>query len=306
MKQNLLFLFIALTLVAGGVFLGSKMQNNKLTAASQADATKANNTASVGSATGAMAAEKSKSSSTKRESSWAQLTEKYGDGRTKLSKKISEDMSKLVTDAMQLADMGAQMSGQTDAKAAATKGIMDAVTRRLGLTPEQLEKAKPIIEARVADRMNAVTELAGAMQNDPAPMMETILAGDALTRKEMSQEEYDAISADTVALLRNVSGFALGGRGGSDLSDPLLAEQLNSILTPEQQQTMAELAQKAAERTAQGDTQIPFQNGNLPAMDLEKLDAAMGNAQKLTSGLRGMMEGFKGMKDAFPKAELEP
>lgn len=100
--------------------------------------------------------------------------------------------------------------------------------------------------------------------------------------------------------MRNVSGFAFSGRGGGDLSDPLLAQQLEGILTPEQQQQLAGIMQKATEAQAKNPQQLPFQNGNLPAMELEKLDQTMASAQKLTTGLKAMMEGLQGMKDLAP------
>jgi hypothetical protein len=38
-------------------------------------------------------------------------------------------------------------------------------------------------------------------------------------------------------------------------------------------------------------------------MELEKLDQTMLSAQKLTTGLRAMMEGFQGMKELNPQPE---
>jgi len=61
--------------------------------------------------------------------------------------------------------------------------------------------------------------------------------------------------------------------------------------------------QKAAERAQNSNQQMPFQNGNLPVMELEKLDQTMLSAQKLTTGLRAMMEGFQGMKELNPQPE---
>jgi hypothetical protein len=148
-------------------------------------------------------------------------------------------------------------------------------------------------------------ELSTAMSEDPGPMMETILAGDAYSRGEITEDEYNNISKDTLGLLRNVSGFGFGGPGGgSQLADPVLAGQLQSMLNPEQQQQLADIVKQAEEAAAQaGSSKMPFQNGDLPPMDLEKLDQSMQSAQKLTSGLRAMMEGFQGFQQLNPPGE---
>lgn len=304
MKQkNLMIAGAGLGLLVGGIYLGSRMGKNENTeveaaaVAAVAAAMKVDSTSN-----GAPPAAGAKASSNDRgaDGAWAKLTEKYGDGRTKLSKKISQDMAGLMKDAMQLADMGAGLAGASSAKDLAVKQASDSLASRLGLSEEQKTKASAIVEQRVGERMDAVNELAAALEADPSGMMETILAGDALKRGEITQEEYDTISNETLAVMRNVSGFAFSGRGGNDLSDPLLAEQLQGILTPEQQQQLAGIVQKASEAQTKNPQQLPFQNGNLPAMELEKLDQTMASAQKLTTGLKAMMEGLQGMKDLAP------
>lgn len=304
MKQkHLMIAGAGLALLVGGIYLGSSMgkknsaQAEAAAAAALASAMKAD--VSSGGTTPAAGA-KASSNDRSTDGAWAKLTEKYGDGRTKLSKKISQDMAGLMKDAMQLADMGAGLAGASSAKDLAVRQASDALASRLELSDEQKTKASAIVEQRVGERMDAVNELAAALEADPSGMMETILAGDALKRGEITQEEYDSISNETLSVMRNVSGFAFSGRGGNDLSDPLLAEQLQGILNPDQQQKLAGIVQKASEAQAKNPQQLPFQNGNLPAMELEKLDQTMASAQKLTTGLKAMMEGLQGMKDLAP------
>lgn len=305
-QQHILIGAAGLVLLGGGIYLGSTMGNKapELTAdqAAAAATSQTATTAGAGART-ASAAATTGSAARAGDGAWAKLTEKYGDGRTKLSNKVTKDMSGLLKDAMSLADMGAELGGAESAKALAIKQTTDALAARLGLTEEQKAKVAGLVEARVSERMDAVTELANAMEQSPEGMMETILAGDALSRGEITQAEYDEISADTLSVMRNVSGFALSGRGGSDLSDPLLANQLNAVLDTNQQQQLAELVQKATDRAQNSNQQMPFQNGNLPVMELEKLDQTMMSAQKLTTGIKAMMEGFKGMKDLAPPQE---
>ena len=294
MKSKIILGIAGIALLAGGIYLGKGMGSK--TGAETATSDGAPQPPGLGSAGNNAPAAAGKKTSRKREgeSSWAKLTEKYGDGKTKLSKKITQDMAGMLDDAMDLADMGAELGGATSARALASKQALDALTAKLGLTEEQKTKVADIVAERVGRRMDAVKELTTAMRDDPGGMMETILAGDAYSRKEITEEEYKQASEETLAVLKNVSGFALSGRGaGSDITDPLLAEQLRPVLGTDQQK--AEAAKANSSRP-----EMPFQNGNLPAMELEKLDQTMASAQKLTTGLKAMMEGFKGLKSANP------
>lgn len=299
MKQKtLLFLGIALLLVAGGIYLASTMGSNKSNAVASgaATGTPTGTTANEGNAeTGA------KTSRTDRDTdaALAQLTEKYGDGRTKLSQKITQDMVDLMKDAMQLADMGAALGGSTSAKELQIKQTTDALASRLKLTDEQKTEVSAIVAKRVEQRAAAALELAASLEKNPTSMMETILAGDAYKRGELAEEEYKAISQQTLDSMKQVSGFAISGRGGNDLSDSVLAEQLGPILEPSQQEQLDGIVQKAADAPP-SPQQLPLQNGNLPAMEIEKLDQTMVSAKKLTTGLKAMMEGFQGMKELTP------
>lgn len=246
-------------------------------------------------------------SSNSRESAWAKLTEKYGDSRTNLSKKVTEDISKMMDDALDLADMGARLAGGKTAAEMSSDQALAALSRQLDLTDEQKDQAAAIVSKRVSERFEAVREITSAMNEDPCAMMETILAGDAYSRGEISEDEYNGITGETTAMFGNIAGFGMGGRGGaSQLSDPLLAAGLQPILDPAQQQKMAELTEQAQARSNQGNAGgMPFQNGTLPAMDLEKLDATVQSGRKLTGGLRAMMEGFGELQRAQPPADGE-
>jgi hypothetical protein len=302
MKQKKLILAGAAVLVlAVGIYLGSTIHRNQDSeTAADETAAKLNSASSTGPI---VTTPKAKSSSKDRtfDGAWAQLSEKYGDGRTKLSKKITQDMATLMNDAMQLADMGAKLAGGSSAKELAIRQSTNALASRLGLSEEQKEQAAAIVENRVEQRMNAVTELAEVLQKDPTNMMETILAGDALKRGEITQEEYDAIAGNTLSVMRNVSGFAFSGRGGNDLADPVLAEQLQGVLNQDQKQQLDGIVQRSAESQANNPRQMPFQDGNLPAMELDKLEQTMTSAQKMTTGLKAMMEGLQGMREIAPR-----
>ncbi|QTN32484.1 hypothetical protein HZ994_09135 [Akkermansiaceae bacterium] len=310
MKTNSIMIGVgAVALLGAGVFLGGALK-------SDGDADIPPSTGSNGVAPGTQNPGKSSltsrdpvatKSSNSRESSWAKLSEKYGDSRTKLSKKVTEDISKMMGDAMDLVDMGSKLAGGESAAGMASQQAVGALSRELDLTDEQKEKAREIVTKRVSERLDAVRELSSAMNDDPSAMMEAILAGDAFSRGEITEDEYQGITADTTAMLGNIAGFGMGGMGGrggvSQFSDPLLTAELMPILDPAQQQKIAELSAKAQASSGQGNTGgMPFQNGTLPVMDLERLDASVQSTKKLTSGLRAMMEGFGELQNAQPPA----
>lgn len=300
MKQKSpLIIGIALLLLAAAIFFYSTQGKKK-----QGDSNQplAAGTMQAGESpqAGGVAGTTTSSVSRDGDATMAALTEKYGDGRTKLSKKIALDMAGLMKDALELADLGAAMGGSASAKDLAIKQTTDALATRLKLTEEQKAEVKGIVEKRIENRIAAANDLAAALEKDPSAMMETILAGDAFKRGEITQEEYDATSKETLDSMKQVSGLALSGRGGSDLSDAVLADQLGPILNPDQQQQLGGIVDKAAEAPTNNTAQMPLQNGNLPAMELEKLDQAVVNAKKFTTGLKSVMEGVQGMKELTP------
>lgn len=300
MKQkNLLFLGTALLIVAGGIYLASMMGSNPSKAMADGNAPATSSSAAIKDGDAA-AGTKTSRSSRDRDAAFAQLTAKYGDGRTKLSKKITQDMVDLMKDAMQLADMGAALADDaTSAKELQIKETTDSLASRLNLTDEQKKEVSAIVAKRVEQRAAAALDLVASLEKNPATLMETILAGDAFKRGEIGEAEYKAISQQTLDSMKQVSGFDITGRGANDLSDSILAEQLGPILEPSQQEQLDGIVDKAAEAPHSAQL-LPLSNGDLPAMEIEKLDQTMVIAKQLTTGLKSMMEGFKGMKELTP------
>ncbi len=305
-NQHILIIAVAaIAILGGGIFIGSSMnKGGDPAAAAGASGTAATGSTSAAAGNPATGPGAVKSSQARPESAWAKLAEKYGDARTQLSKKVTEDISKVMDDAVELTEMGSQLAGGASASDLAATQAVNSLTNQLGLTDEQKTKATEIVKKRITERMDAMKELSAAMRDDPSAMMETILAGDAFSRGSISEEEYNAASGETLAVLRNVAGFGFGGPGGggSQLADPVLTNELQKMLTPEQQSQLASLIAQAQERSAQTQPgRLPFQNGNLPPMDLEKLEQSILSAQKLTGGIRAMMEGLQGLQQINPR-----
>jgi hypothetical protein len=140
--------------------------------------------------------------------------------------------------------------------------------------------------------------------------METFLAGDALARKEIGQDEYDRITQSTRTMLQNVGTFVTGRPGagglGQILGDEQTAAQINALLTPEQQATLAEMTAKLAEqaqarqnrRGNPGNPDLQLQNGRIPILELERLDQSVASLEQMAQAARLMMDAMKGLKDA--------
>lgn len=239
---------------------------------------------------------------------WSRLTEKYGGTRTNLSRKVTTDIADVLDQTLELADIGAQMGGSETLVQAASKETLRSIATQLNLTEEQKAKATGLIEGAMEKRMGAVKELATAMRDDPESMMEMLLAGDAVSRNEMTQAEYDESTAATREMLGNITGF-VGGRNPAAMGAPLLGDdeftgQLAALLTPEQRASLAEYSQKMAAQASQPNRGgMPLQNGTIPVMELEKLEQAMASAKQMTGGLRQLMEGMKGLQQNLPQPE---
>lgn len=239
-------------------------------------------------------------------SAWAKLAEKYGPEKTALSSKITSNITSVINQGFELASTAARNSGSTNIAQAATKDIMRRATDQLGLNEDQQKQASAIVQTAVEKRMGAISDLTAAMSSEPEQIMGLLLAGDALARKEITQEEYDQLTSSTRAMLQNFAGF-VGGRPGAGanqmLADPETTAQINAILTPDQQTKFADLTAKIAENMqARADAQnrngFPFQPGQIPVMELDRLDQSVAAVQQMTAAARQMMEAMKGFKDA--------
>ncbi len=248
-------------------------------------------------------------------SAWARLAEKYGTEKTVVSSKITSNLTGVISQGIELANKAALNSGSSSLAEAASKEILRNAAGQLALTEEQKQQASTVIQNAVNKRMAAVTDLTSAMSSEPEQIMELLLAGDALARKEISQEEYDRITQPTRAMLQNLAGF-VGGRPGQNpgsqmLMDEETASQINAILTPEQQTKLAEMTasmtqKMQARQASRGTNSMPFQPGQIPIMELDRMDQAVASVRQMTEAARLMMEAMKGLKEANPGTTGNP
>lgn len=240
-------------------------------------------------------------------SAWARLSEKYGAEKTALSSKITSNLTSVINQGIELANTAARNSGAASVAESAARDLVRGASKELALTDEQKEKATTVMQAAVTKRMNAINELTTAMSSEPEQMMELFLAGDALARKEITQDEYDRLTQPTRTMLQNLSGFVAGkptaGNEAQVFGDPETTAQLNAILTPEQQTKLAEMTTKWAQQVqarhdSQANSGAPFQFGQIPVMQLDQLDQSVASLRQMTEAARMMMDAMKGLKEA--------
>jgi hypothetical protein len=244
-----------------------------------------------------------------KSSAWSKLAERFGVEKTTKSNKITKDLADLMDDGMQMAETMAKNNGAGSMAELAGREAVKNLTEQLGLTEEQQAKAKELIQSSVDDRMKMVGELSGAMRSDPESMMELFLAGDARSRGEMTQEEYDTMTGPTRTMLENFSTLVMGNPGGGGnqiFGDEAFTSKLNQVLTPEQQTKLSglvtEMAQQQGGNTGRRNPgQMLFRDGALPVMELEKMDQTMTSVKQMASAAKVMMEAMKGLQDATAK-----
>lgn len=242
-------------------------------------------------------------------SAWDRLAQRYGVEKTTLSSKITSNLTSVINDGVELANTAARNSGAASLAEAASKEMLRNASGQLGLTEEQHQQAAAVIQSAVNKRMTAIEDLTQAMRSEPEQIMEMLLAGDALARNQITQDEYDQITFQTRNMLQQMTGYITGrpvqNADSQFLLDPETTAQLNAILTPDQQVKLAEMtaafAREVQTRQASADrSRMPFQPGQIPVMELERLDQTVASVKQMAEAGRLMLEAMKTMKDANP------
>jgi hypothetical protein len=137
--------------------------------------------------------------------------------------------------------------------------------------------------------------------------MQLMLASDALSRGEITEEEYKRLQTEAGEELQGVRSplDERNFRGGRPLNDETFRSELETILEPEQLATLSATldtaeSDESAESTETESAQPDGAMANLPAMELEKLDSTIESVKKLTTGIKTMMDGMSGLQDLGP------
>jgi len=268
-------------------------------------------TPAAGDATGAAAGSKASDRSA-REIRDVDLVEKYGSARTNLSRKISENVVTVLDDAIEMGEMASEFGGGRMRALGALRGT------DIRLTEEQQEKVASLYAEYQKKEMEKSRTAINAVRKNPTSLMELFLAGDAKERGEMSEEEYAQVQAtageELMGIINPLDRNNFGG--GRPLEDEEFRDEFLAVLDEEQtEQWNTKQDEREAEREAKQEETpeeqpeetagaVPEGNiSNIPTMELETLDEAVGSAKQVTSGLKQMMEGMGNLRDLQPKIE---
>jgi RNA polymerase sigma factor (sigma-70 family) len=235
-----------------------------------------------------------------------ELASKYGESRTNLSRHISEKIIGILENANELQNLaiGNQKFTATDVSKALLQSELGETYDQMNLSDEQIEKVGKLVMERQKMVFDQLKQRADQLKKDPSPLMQAILANDAFSRGEISEEEHQRLIAGT-----DQSGIDLTSPMGivsaddtSLLSNPKTLGEFKGILTSEQQsQLQAHLDEAQSQQADHTAETASRSNAGLPVMNIEQLDKAIDSAQKMTTGMKSMMEGMTGMENFLPK-----
>lgn len=309
MNRQLTITALVLLLIGAGAIAVIKTKNPA--SPSSAGANPAGSPADPGDPTGASAGagtgSSGKSASRQpREIHDAELAERYGESKTRLSRHVAGNVVSLLEDAIAMGEMMSKgaMAGNFGGGRMASRMALRGID--IELTEEQNEKVTELYGAFRLRELEKSKKAVQSLKGDSSALMELFLAGDAKSREDMTEAEYEAVVSSAADDLTGVinpldrNNF----RGGNPMEDEIFRREFEGILDEDQATT---LDTSLAEREANADPSTE-NDGNitkLPTMELETLDEAVSSAQKMTSGFKQVMEGMGSLQELRPKMEPE-
>lgn len=274
--------------------------------AAQTTAPSAPSASSFGSA--AASGENSRASRTKTRRDPAEnpeLVSKYGESRTVLSKRVATNVITLLDDVISMGDMVAsgELSEVMGGSKAAFKRALGGVGNQLELTDDQQEQGAALyaeFQKRELEKSRASVD---SLKKDPTALMQAMLASDAFSRGQISEAEFKQAQASSSTDLKGVMNPLENSDkwGGTPTKDSTFSRDFLALLDP----TQAAIYQK--ETSTDEETSAEQANGisDLPPMELEKLDDTIIAAQKMTGGIKQLLEGMGGLKDVGPMLQQQ-
>ena len=235
---------------------------------------------------------------------------KYGEARTSLSKHVAGNVISLLEDAVEMGEM-ASSGGLANAFGGPRAGVrmgLGRIGNELALTEEQQTKAGELYAEFQKRELERSKETIGRLKKDPTALMQLMLASDAFSRGDITEDQYKELQTSSGEDLKGVLNplDRENFRGGQPLKDEAFRSSFQSMLDPGQSEKLqASLDEQAAKAAEPGAVADPGNITNLPAMELEKLDETVVSAKKLTGGLKQMMEGMGGLQDLGPLMEQQ-
>lgn len=240
------------------------------------------------------------SSRSEREVRNEALVEQYGEARTNVARHVSENVIGILDDVIEMGE--AMTSGRSEWGGG--QWMIRGISRRAGveLTDEQKEQANELYNDYRKRELEKTKSAVEDLRSDPTTLMGMVLAGDARSRGDLTEEAYAELqTANAEALGDIVNPLDRNNfRGGSPMEDAAFRSGFEAILDAEQQETYtAKMAESDGQEQERQQTDIT----QMPVMDLESLDQAVGSAKQMTSGFRQMMEGMGGLRELQPKID---
>jgi RNA polymerase sigma factor (sigma-70 family) len=235
---------------------------------------------------------------------------KYGEARTNLSKHVAGNVISLLEDAVEMGEMassGAIGNAFGGPRAGVRMGL-GRIGNELELTEEQQTKAGELYAEFQKRELERSKDTLGRLKKDPTALMQLMLASDAFSRGEITEDQYKELQTSSGEDLKGVLNplDRENFRGGKPLQDEAFRSGFQALLEPTQSEKLqASLDEQAAKAAEPGAPVDPGNITNLPAMELEKLDETVVSAKKLTGGLKQMMEGMGGLQDLGPLMEQQ-
>ncbi|MGB6220157.1 hypothetical protein [Haloferula sp.] len=232
-----------------------------------------------------------------RQDESADLVEKYGESRTNLSRQVANNVTSMLDDVLEMGDLmtsgqGGQFGNRSDwAIRGALRGTGVELTEEQKTTVADLYTE---FQKRELEKTRSAVE---ALKEEPSVLMSLMLASDARSRDEISEDQYKAIQATSATELEGIlnpldrNNF----RGGQPMEDPAFRSGFESLLDPDQSEAFNTAM---SEREASGEEKRELTNiTEMPVMDLESLDQSISSAKQMTSGFKNIMQGMGNLQE---------
>lgn len=232
-----------------------------------------------------------------KEDESAALVEQYGESRTNLSRQIVNNVTSMIDDVLEMGDLmtsgkGGQFGNRSDW---AIRGAL----RDTGVELNEEQKASVAdlyteFQKRELEKTRSAVD---SLKEEPTVLMSLMLASDARSKDEMSEDQFKAIQESSAEGLEGIlnpldrNNF----RGGQPMEDPAFRSGFEALLDSEQSESFSTAM---SEREASGKGRRELTNiTEMPVMDLESLDQSISSAKQMTSGFKNIMQGMGNLQE---------
>lgn len=205
----------------------------------------------------------------------ASLVSKYGESRTKQSRRVVLDM-------IGLAEEIKAATGSSEPRLAWIQAMLGETFGELHLSPEQEKAMLAAYGKAKQENADRIEREFGQMATNPEPLMELILASDAAARGEMDREEFQKMGEAAEEVLRITARMPGEYIPDMDIADPAFRRKLSGVLEPSQVEIFEDSFKNAI-----------WQRVPLPTTDLEKREKEVKAKRKWMHAMLELEEAMK-------------